>query len=103
MRRIQAIPLTIAILSAIAPIAVGQTGQTRTSAKSKAKAPLVAPAPLVPRLTLEPKQPSGGTLTRVTIDRLSRNDDSVVSVIGAMADEPLHFLPASNTRFQSFQ
>ena len=97
MRRFQAIPLTIAMFSAIAPIA---GGQTRASAKSKAKTP-VSPAPLVPRLTVEPKQPSGGTLTRVTIDRLPRNDDSVVSVTGSMADEPLHFLPAANARFQA--
>lgn len=51
-----------------------------------------------PRLTVEPRRPSGGTLTRLTIDRLAGNTDSVVSVVGEMAGEPLHFLDAGKDK-----
>jgi Peptidase family M23 len=46
---------------------------------------------------MEPRRPSGGTLTRLTIDRLDGHADSVVSVVGEMAGEPLHFLDAGTT------
>jgi murein DD-endopeptidase MepM/ murein hydrolase activator NlpD len=58
---------------------------------------LLAVAPGVaaqPRLTAEPRQPPGGALIRLTIDRLTGNADSAVSVAGTMAGEPLHFRPA---------
>ena len=42
-------------------------------------------------------RPGGGTLTRLTIDRLDGHGDSVVSVVGEMAGEPLHFLDAGRT------
>jgi hypothetical protein len=54
-----------------------------------------------PRLAIEPRQPSGGTLVRLTIDRLARHDDSVVAITGTMAGEPLHFRPAANGKLQA--
>lgn len=50
------------------------------------------------RLTIEPRQPSGGSLVRLTIDRIGGNADSTVSVTGSMAGEPLHFRLASGGR-----
>ena len=54
-----------------------------------------------PRLTIEPRQPAGGALIRLTIDRLSGNADSAVRISGTMAGEPLHFRPASQGRMQA--
>jgi murein DD-endopeptidase MepM/ murein hydrolase activator NlpD len=54
-----------------------------------------------PRLTAEPRQPSGGSLIRLTIDRLGGNADSVINITGTMAGEPLHFRPASGGRLQA--
>ena len=54
-----------------------------------------------PRLTIEPRRPGGGTLTRLTIDRVAGHADSVVSVVGVMAGEPLHFLDAGNDKLQA--
>ncbi|MGE5731738.1 MAG: M23 family metallopeptidase [Gemmatimonas sp.] len=51
-----------------------------------------------PRLTVEPRQPSGGSLVRLTIDQLARHDDSVVAITGTMAGEPLHFRGATRGR-----
>jgi murein DD-endopeptidase MepM/ murein hydrolase activator NlpD len=54
-----------------------------------------------PRLTVEPRQPSGGSLIRLTIDRGSRHvdaSDSVVRIVGHVAGEQVHFVPASNGR-----
>jgi hypothetical protein len=53
------------------------------------------------RLLIEPRQPSGGSLVRLTIDRLGGNADSAVSVTGSMAGEPLHFRPASGGRLSA--
>jgi murein DD-endopeptidase MepM/ murein hydrolase activator NlpD len=53
-----------------------------------------------PRLTIEPKDPSGGSLVRVTIDGLTRND-SALSATGEMAGEPLRFVAAGNGRLQA--
>lgn len=53
------------------------------------------------RLIVEPKQPAVGSLIRLTIDRLSGNADSIVSLGGTMAGEPLHFRPAANGRWQA--
>jgi murein DD-endopeptidase MepM/ murein hydrolase activator NlpD len=58
-------------------------------------------APAQPRLTVEPRQPAGGALIRLTIDRLTGNADSAVRVTGAMAGEPVHFRPASGGRLQA--
>ena len=54
-----------------------------------------------PRLTIDPREPSGGSLVRLTIDRLDRHDDSVVDITGTMAGEPLHFRDATNGRRQA--
>ena len=54
-----------------------------------------------PRLVLLPKQASGGTLTLVTLDRITRAGDSIVSVTGTMAGEPLHFRDAQGGRMQA--
>jgi murein DD-endopeptidase MepM/ murein hydrolase activator NlpD len=54
-----------------------------------------------PRLQIEPKQPSTGSLTRLTIDRLPSHADSIVRVTGTMAGEPLHFRPLDTDRLQA--
>ena len=54
-----------------------------------------------PRLMVEPRAPAPGSLVRLTIDRASRHDDSVVSVTGLMADEPLHFRAAGEARLEA--
>jgi hypothetical protein len=54
-----------------------------------------------PRLTITPSRPGGGTLTRLTIDRIAGHADSVVSVVGEMAGEPLHFLDAGKDKLQA--
>src|SRR5215510_1825225 len=53
-----------------------------------------------PRLTIEPMDPAGGSLARVTIDGLAGND-SVLSATGEMAGEPLRFVAAGNGRLQA--
>lgn len=60
----------------------------------------IAP-PTLPRVAIEPRQPSEGELVRVVIDRLDRLGDSVVDVRGTFAEEPLHFLVASNGKLES--
>jgi murein DD-endopeptidase MepM/ murein hydrolase activator NlpD len=59
------------------------------------------PAAAQLRLSVEPRQPPGGTLVRLTIDGLAGNADSIASVTGTMADEPLHFRPAASRRMQA--
>lgn len=54
-----------------------------------------------PRLIVEPRAPAPGSLVRLTIDRASRHDDSVVSVTAAMAGEPLHFRAAGATKLEA--
>lgn len=54
-----------------------------------------------PRLSMEPRQASGGSLVRLTIDHVDRHDDSVVAITGMMAGEPLHFRDAANGREQA--
>jgi murein DD-endopeptidase MepM/ murein hydrolase activator NlpD len=53
------------------------------------------------RLIVAPKQPAVGSLIRLTIDRLTGNVDSVVSLTGTMAGEPVHFREAANGRWQA--
>ncbi|MEP6494575.1 MAG: M23 family metallopeptidase [bacterium] len=50
---------------------------------------------------MEPRQPSSGSLVRLTIDRLPGHGDSAVAISGNMAGEPLHFRPASGGRLQA--
>ena len=47
------------------------------------------------RLTAEPVSPEPGAIVRLTLD-VPESPDSVVSVRGALAEEPLHFLRAAN-------
>ncbi|HEY4307075.1 MAG TPA: M23 family metallopeptidase [Gemmatimonadaceae bacterium] len=54
-----------------------------------------------PRLSLEPARPSSGTLVRVTLDRVAKAGDTVVSANGTMGEDPLHFKAAGNGKFQS--
>lgn len=54
-----------------------------------------------PRLQIEPRQPATGSLTRLTIDRLPSHGDSIVSVTGSMAGEPLHFRTLDAGRLQA--
>lgn len=54
-----------------------------------------------PRLIVEPRAPAPGSLVRLTIDHASRHDDSVVSVTGTMAGEPLHFRAAGAARLEA--
>jgi murein DD-endopeptidase MepM/ murein hydrolase activator NlpD len=54
-----------------------------------------------PRLTIEPRQASGGSLVRLTIDRVDGHDDPLVSIAGTMAGEPLHFREAAGGRRQA--
>jgi murein DD-endopeptidase MepM/ murein hydrolase activator NlpD len=53
------------------------------------------------RLTLSPKQASGGTLTLVTLDRAIVPDDSIVSITGTMGGEPLHFRVSAPGKLQA--
>ena len=54
-----------------------------------------------PRLQIEPRQPATGSLTRLTIDRLTSHEDSIVRVSGTMAGEPLHFRRLDADRMQA--
>jgi murein DD-endopeptidase MepM/ murein hydrolase activator NlpD len=54
-----------------------------------------------PRLAVEPRQPSAGSLIRLTIDKLARHGDSVIAVTGQMSGEPLHFRAAGGGRLQA--
>jgi murein DD-endopeptidase MepM/ murein hydrolase activator NlpD len=51
-----------------------------------------------PRLTMTPRQPSGGTLVHLALDHFDRPGDSIVSVRGALAGEPLHFIAADSSK-----
>jgi murein DD-endopeptidase MepM/ murein hydrolase activator NlpD len=48
-------------------------------------------APVGPAITLTPRQPGIGSLVRLTIRRANRPSDSLATVTGSMAGEPLHF------------
>jgi hypothetical protein len=73
-------------LAALAPVTHTLSAQTQST------------VPQSPRLVVEPRQPSDGALVKVTIDRLARNGDSVVSVTGHMAGERLHFIFGTGDR-----
>ena len=61
----------------------------------------IAAAAQQPRLTIEPRQPEGGSLVRLTIDLPGGHGDSVVRANGAMAGEPLHFRSAPQQKLQA--
>ena len=45
-----------------------------------------------PRLTATPRRPEPGAIVRLTLNAASSRTDSIVSVRGALAGEPLHFV-----------
>lgn len=47
------------------------------------------------RLSISPLQPEPGAIVRLTLTAHSPGSDSIVSIRGTMAAEPLHFLPAT--------
>lgn len=91
---------TIVMLSVFAPIAGGQTHAVN-KVKPKVTREAVKPATAGPRLVMEPKRASGGSLVHMTVDGVGTSNDRVVSVIGEMAGEPLRFIAAGPTRFQA--
>ena len=97
MPRHRALPIILSLVATFPQVADAQ--QRPSSTKAPASSRTAQPQP--PRITIEPKEPHGGSLVRVTIDRLARNGDSVISAIGEMAGEPLRFLPAGAGRFQA--
>lgn len=48
-----------------------------------------------PRLSISPARPAPGAIVRLTLTASSPRADSIVSIRGTMAGEPLHFLPAT--------
>jgi murein DD-endopeptidase MepM/ murein hydrolase activator NlpD len=91
----------IAQASGAAAQSRAQKNGVTANKKPAARATVAEKQPQTPRISIEPRQPSGGTLSRLTIDRLGGNADSVVAVAGEMAGEPLRFIPASNGRLQA--
>ena len=91
------------IAQASAASAQSQASKNRVPANKKpaARTRVAEKQPQTPRLTIEPRQPSGGTLSRLTIDRIAGNVDSVVGATGEMAGEPLRFIPTANGRLQA--
>src|SRR5437773_1968031 len=49
-----------------------------------------------PRLAAVPARPEPGAIVRLTLSVPASRADSIVSVRGEMADEPLHFMPATD-------
>jgi murein DD-endopeptidase MepM/ murein hydrolase activator NlpD len=45
-----------------------------------------------PRLTILPHFPAGGELVRLTLDHVPPSDDSITTIRGMLAGEPLHFV-----------
>jgi murein DD-endopeptidase MepM/ murein hydrolase activator NlpD len=88
------------VLGLVGVLGVQASAQTRATKTrpAVARTPIVVPAG--PRLTLEPKQAGGGSLLRLTVDRLPEGD-SVVSIVGDFANEPVHFVAAPNDRHQA--
>ena len=60
------------------------------------------PAAEGPAITLTPRQPGIGSLVRLTIRRSNRPGDSLATVTGSMAGEPLHFLPDTSGELRAF-
>lgn len=53
-----------------------------------------------PTITVSPSEPAPGAIVRLTLAQ-GAADDSVVSVRGTMAGEPLRFLPGDSARFHA--
>ena len=47
------------------------------------------------RLSISPVRPEPGAVVRLTLTTASASSDSIVSIRGTMAGEPLHFMPAT--------
>jgi murein DD-endopeptidase MepM/ murein hydrolase activator NlpD len=88
------------MLGLVGALASGSSAQTRTTTPRPLAARARAVGPIGPRLVLEPRQPSGGSLVRLTVDGLAR-DDSVTAISGEFAGEPVHFVAASAGRRQA--
>lgn len=95
----QSFQLILPVLAAFAQVVSAQTRAAKKTPSSTRSS--VAPAPEGPRLVMQPSNPSGGSLIRVTIEHLPRNDDSVLSATGEMAGEPLRFVPMLDGRYQA--
>ena len=54
-----------------------------------------------PRLTAVPTRPEPGAIVRLTLSATESLTDSIVSVRGEMADEPLHFIPAADGKWRA--
>ena len=52
-----------------------------------------------PTLSVAPAEPAPGSLVRITLSAPVASDDSVVSIRGTMAGEPLRFLPRDSSSF----
>ena len=52
-----------------------------------------------PTLSVAPAEPAPGSLIRLTLSATTAADDSVVSIRGTMAGEPLRFLPRDSATF----
>ncbi|MEO7822174.1 MAG: M23 family metallopeptidase [Gemmatimonadaceae bacterium] len=53
------------------------------------------------KIEVSPARPAPGALVRLTLDGAPRSGDSVISVTGTMAGEPLHFLPAGGQTWRA--
>lgn len=54
-----------------------------------------------PNMEVSPARPAPGALVRLTLDGAPRGGDSVISVSGTMAGEPLHFVSAGNEKWRA--
>lgn len=92
------------VLSFVKPsVAPAQTARHRTRpTRTVASKDTTEPTRTEPRLTMEPRQPNGGTLVRMTIETPPRNpEDSIVGATGVLAGEPLHFRAAPGGNLQA--
>jgi murein DD-endopeptidase MepM/ murein hydrolase activator NlpD len=96
------LPIIVSIIATFPQVAGAQQRQAKTKPREISATSQGRPTPVAgpPRLTIEPKDAVGGSLVRVTIDGLARND-SARSATGEMAGEPLRFVAASNGRLQA--
>lgn len=87
----------IPVLGLVATLGSIAQAQTRTVKARPAQKPTLPAVPAGPKLSIEPKQPSGGALVRLTVDHLAAGD----SIMNAeVAGEPIHFIEASSDRQQ---
>jgi murein DD-endopeptidase MepM/ murein hydrolase activator NlpD len=83
------------------PFAIAMALAAAAPLSAQRRQPAPAPPPQSARLTMDPRQPSGATLTRLTIDRVPRADDSIIAITGEMAGEPLHFRAAGTGKLEA--